>query len=394
MADSVDAAPGPVGVFRNWGVDGWLWACTALSAVVAASVHFTAGSDVAQFLASLAGVAFTSAVMSRTLDQLSGRLSRNAVGLFQAVTGNIPEFVIGAFALFNHLDVVVLGTIAGSALNLLLFANGLAYIAGGVRHRVLAIDTQAVLSTCVMLVLMVTVLVMPAVAVQLHSPAEHHQQAVSYTVAVVLLVTFVIALPENLRSSSDGPGPSIAPGQAWLAGFGTAPPPPTAPVPPRQVGGEAVPRWPLRRTLALLGVAGLLLAEEADWLTKPMAGALTSLHISQAFAGLFLLAVVNNLSQVAPSVRLAWRGDIDTAIAINLQGTLQLVLMVAPLLMLLTPLAADHQFTLIFSPLMAVAMVVATLLVVFVVLDAIANVLEGAMLIGLYAVLASLFAWS
>jgi Ca2+:H+ antiporter len=397
MPDSVSVAREPVvsRVFRFWGVDVWLWIGTILSAVVAAWAHFADTGAVTQFLAALVGVSFTATVMSRALDQVTGRLSPNAVGLFQAVTGNVPELVIGAFALFNHLDAVVLGTLAGSALNLLLFANGAAYIAGGLRYRLLRINTQTALPTCVMLVLMVSVLVMPAIAVRLHTAAQDHQQTVSYTVAAVLLAVFVIAIPENLRSPATGPDYAATTATAWLAGLGTSPSSPARPASPgRNDASEAVGRWPLSHTLALLGVTGLLLAVEADWLTEPMAGALEHLHIGQAFAGLFILAVVNNLSQVAPSVRFALRGDIDTAIAINMQGALQLVLMVAPLLMLMAPLAGAHQFTLIFPPLMAVAMVAATLLVVFVVLDAIANVLEGVMLIGLYAVLASLFAWN
>jgi Ca2+:H+ antiporter len=392
-------------VVRAWGTDVWLWLGTILSAVVAAWARFTGAGQVAEFLAALVGVAFTATVMSRALDQVTGRLSPSAVGLFQAVTGNIPELVIGAFALVNHLDAVVLGTIAGSALNLLLFANAAAYIAGGIRHRVLTINTQLALPPCVMLVLMVTVLVMPAVAVRLHTAAQGHQQAVSYTVAIVLLTVFLIALPENLRSSA--PGQNEGPTTAWLAGLGTSA---SSPERPGAAGGPhgsgrpqpdareaerlTVGRWPLPITLALLGLSGLLLAEEADWLTDPMGGALAHLHISQTFAGLFILAVVNNLSQVGPAVQFALHGDIDTAIAINLQGALQLVLMVAPVLMLMASVTGAHHFTLIFSPLMAVAMVAATLLVVFVVLDAVANVLEGVMLLGLYVVLASLFAWS
>ncbi|MEV5718164.1 hypothetical protein AB0L41_30115 [Amycolatopsis mediterranei] len=404
MPDSASAAPEPVEarVLRGQRDDVWLWIGAAGSAVAAGWAHFAGAGAVMQFFAALVGVALAATVMGRALDQVTDRLGANAVGLFQAVTGNVPELVIGAFALFNHLDDVVLGTIAGSALNLLLFANGVAYIAGGLRHRTLTIDTQAILSTCVMLVLMVTVLVMPAVAVRLHTAAEEHQQTISYVVAGALLVVFLIALPENLRAPVAGSGgPDTPAATAWLAGLGT---PPGAParLAADHAAGDPAPepsppepgRWPLRRTMILLGVAGLLLAAEADWLTQPMAGALERLHINQAFAGLFILAVVNNLSQVAPSVRFALRGDIDTAIAINLQGALQLVLMVAPLLMLLAPVAGTHQFSLIFPPLMAVAMVAATLLVVFVVLDAIANLLEGVMLIGLYVVLASLFAWN
>lgn len=400
---SVTRKPLATTAFRGWGLDAWLWIGAIVSGAVAAWTHFSDADHVPKFVSSVVAVGFTTTVMSRTLDQVTGRLNPNAVGLFQAVTGNIPELVIGVFALMNHLEAVVLGTIAGSALNLLLFSNGAAYIAAGLRHRTLRVNTRLALPTCVMLVLMVIVLVMPAIGVRLHTAAEDHQLAVSYTVAAVLLVVFLTALPANLRSQVTAPAAEAESADGWLAGFGTSPnlmsnsaarATPSAAADTKTTQSAASGQWPLARTLVLLGVAGLLLAEEADWLTDPMADALYQLHISQGFAGLFILAVVNNLSQVAPSVRFALRGDIDTAIAINMQGTLQLVLMVAPLLVLLGPLTGATYFTLIFDPLMAFALVVSALLVIFTVLGAVANLLEGMMLIGLYAVLASLFGWN
>ncbi|WP_168522481.1 hypothetical protein [Amycolatopsis acididurans] len=90
-------------------------------------------------------------------------------------------------------------------MNLLLFANGLAYIAGGARHRVLAIDTQAVLSTCVMLVLMVTVLVMPAVAVRLHSAAEGHHPLSEQAEIGILVASLIAASAAALVLGTAGP---------------------------------------------------------------------------------------------------------------------------------------------------------------------------------------------
>ena len=74
-------------------MDVWLWIGTILSAAVAAWAHFSNADKVAQFLAAVVGVAFTTTVMGRAIDQVTGRLRPSAVGLFQAVTGNIPELV-------------------------------------------------------------------------------------------------------------------------------------------------------------------------------------------------------------------------------------------------------------------------------------------------------------
>lgn len=62
--------------------------------------------------------------------------------------------------------------------------------------------------------------------------------------------------------------------------------------------------------------------------------------------------------------------------------------------MLIAPIVGAALFTLVFSPLMVVSLVVAAVLVVFVIFDGEVNYLEGVMLLGLYAVLGSLFWWT
>jgi Ca2+:H+ antiporter len=366
-------------LFGRVGLDIGLWAGALVGAVVAGVVYYEHAGPVTRFLTALVAVGFTAAVLGRAVDQVAGRLSPGAVGLFQAATGNLPELVIGAFALENGLYSVVQGTIAGAVLNMLLFGNGLAYLAGGLRHGSMDIDTEQAQNTCVMLVLMVATLVMPAVAVELKTPAAHHAVAVSYVAAVVLLVVFAVALPEIVGQRPDNDDQDEDQDRAAR--------------PARTVPDPAT-RQPLGRALVALVVAGLLLGEEANWLTDPMGPALARLHINPGFAGLFLLGTIANLSQVGPAVQLAWRGDADTATAINLDGALQDALMTAPLLMLLSPLLGASGFTLIFSPLMVISLVAAALLVVFVILDGEVNHLEGVMLLGLYTVLGSLFWWS
>ncbi len=265
---------------------------------------------------------------------------------------------------------VVQATLIGSVLSLLLFGNGLAFVVGGLRHGPLGIDANRAQATRVTLVLMVANLVAPAVAVNLHTPAAAHTHAGSYVCAAALLTVFVLTLPAKIRGED---------GDAWVA-----------------VGAvnalQPTPAAPLPRTPTLLGFAGLLTAVEADWLTSTLASAITALHLNAGFVGLFIVAIVGNLSQFAPAIRLAARADADTAI--NMEGALQVALMLAPLFVFLTPFTGAAAFTLIFPPLQVVAVILAVVLVVFVTIDGKINQMEGVMLIALYAVLASLFWWS
>lgn len=359
-------------------LDVWLWVGSLIAASIAAVVaNDSQASPVLQFVTALAAIAMAATTMGRAVSQIGGRLSPGAVGTFEAVTGNLPELIIGTFALRHGLIAVVQGTIAGSVLNLLLFSNGLAFLAGGLRNGSMNINTERAQNTCVMLILMVATLIAPGVAVVLHTPAATHTHAVSYVGAIALLTVFVVALPSTLRNNRDDDDDGDDDDD-----------PPSRPAP------ETARRWPIGLTLGAIALSGLMLAFEADWLTSALSPAIDAMHINAGFTGLFIIATVGNLSQIGPSVQLAVRGDADTAASINMEGALQVTLMLAPVFVLIAPLVGAGGFTLIFPPLQIVAVLLAALLVVFVIVDGEVNYLEGTMLTAFYVVLASLFWWS
>ena len=351
-------------------VDLLLWGATIVSALLAALAHYGGASAVLQFFATLGAITLASAVLGRALDQLGGRMRPAAIGTFQAVVGNLPELIICIFALRAGLVTVVQAALIGSVLNLLLLGNGLAYLTGGLRNGTMTIDGRHAKVTRVMLVLLMATLITPAIAVNLGTPAAQHTNAVSYVVAIALLTVFLVSLPFRLGKGGDAPPP---------VHNGT---------------GEAkVGTWPLPRVMILVAAAGLLIAMEADWLTEALIPATEAMNLNAAFVGLFLVATVGNLSQLAPAVQLSLRGDADTATAITMEGALQVALMLAPVLTLIAPLLGAGAFTLIFPPLQIVAVIVAALLVVFVTIDGTVNHLEGLALVALYTVLGSLFWW-
>lgn len=350
-------------------VDLLLWCATLLAALLAALAEYAEVSPLLRFLGTLGAITLASVVLGRSIDQLGGRMRPAAIGTFQAVVGNLPELIIGIFALRAGLTAVVQAALIGSVLNMLLLGNGLAFLAGGLRHGSMAIDGGRAQVSRVMLVLLMSTLITPAIAVNLGTPAARHTNTVSYVVAAALLAVFVVSLPFRLGKDADAP-------------------------PVHNGTGEARPgTWPLRRVLALTTVAGLLIAVEADWLTGTLSPAVEAMGLNDAFVGLFLVATVGNLSQLVPAVQLSLRGDADTAAAITMEGALQVALLLAPVLTLLAPLVGAGAFTLIFPPLQIVAVIVAALLVVFVTIDSKVNHLEGLALFVLYIVLASLFWW-
>lgn len=350
-------------------LDRRLWA--AAGGLFVASLLARQATAVASFAVALLAVSVTSAALGRGVDQLGGRLRPAVIGTLQAIIGNVPELIIGIMALRQGLVLVVQGALIGSALNLLLLGNGLAFVACGLRHGSRAIDPHRTQITRVALILLMTILIAPALAVSLHTPAEDHTEVISTVAAVVLIVVFGLSLWARLTSSGDDMPP---PQQLSSPGAGEQP-------------------WPLGLVLGVLVVSGVLIGVEADQFVDVLAPAAEVIGLHPGFVGLFIVATVGNIAQIAPAVRLAARGDADTATAIAMEGVLQVALLLAPLLTLLAPLLGATTFTLIFPPMMVVAMVTAVLLVVFVTIDGRINAVEGAMLLALYAVLGSLFWW-
>ncbi len=80
------------------------------------------------------------------------------------------------------------------------------------------------------------------------------------------------------------------------------------------------------------------------------------------------------------------------AVSVIVNSPLQIALFMAPLLVLLSLFTAT-TLTLVFAPLLIAAVLMTVIIVALVTFDGESNWLEGAVMIALYAVIATLFWW-
>src|SRR5205823_11761702 len=139
-----------------------------------------------------------------------------------------------------------------------------------------------------------------------------------------------------------------------------------------------------------IGVVAELLVGSAESMAK-------SLGWNRIFVGVILLAIIGNAAEHSTALLLAHRNDMDTAMTITYQSSLQIALFVTPFLVLLSSafvaMGMGHakHLDLLFSPMEVVAVLLAVILVVFLSFDGETNWFEGVMLLALYAVLAIAF---
>lgn len=142
----------------------------------------------------------------------------------------------------------------------------------------------------------------------------------------------------------------------------------------------------------MLAVAGVAAAFVSDWFVSALTPAMDAVHLSQAFAGLVVVAIAGNAVENVVGIQLAARNQADYAVSVILQSPLQIALVLAPVLVLVAPLVGA-TFTLVLPPLLVVALVLTVVIAVLVVNDGESNWLEGASLVVLYALIAAASWW-
>jgi Ca2+:H+ antiporter len=344
-------------------------------AIAAAGItRYAHSGAVFAFVCSSVAVALLAALVGRSVEQMGDRFGPGATGVLQSALGNLPELFIAFFALRAGLLVVVQSAIIGSMLANLLLVLGLAFLAGGLRHGTQRFGKSRARDTCVLLALATAALVLPSMAAETHSPASSHVRVLSDIVAVVLLIIFALSLPASLRRP---PAPET--GTATPGGTGAA-------------HGAEPTRWPLALAVGLLAASGGLSALVSDWFVTALQPAIGTLHLSQAFAGLVVVAIAGNAVENVVGIQLAMRNQADYALSVIINSPLQIALVLAPALVLLSLLTAT-TLTLVFAPMLVAAVVVTVLIVSLIVFDGESNWLEGATLIGLYVIIAAVFWW-
>ncbi len=339
----------------------------AAAVLLAALTRFAAGGAVVAFLCAAVAVTLLASLVGRSVEQLGDRFGPGATGVLQSALGNLPELFIALFALKAGLVDVVKAALIGSILANLLLVLGLCFVVGGLKHGTQKLDSERARSIIVLMVLSVAALVLPSLAYFLHTPASQHENTLSLIVSAILLLLFALTLPSSLRRGS---GERVE----------------------ESMQPEA-PRWPIALAVGLLALAAVLAAFVSDWFVHSLAPAMQTLHISDAFAGLVIVAIAGNAIENVVGVQLAAKNRSEYAFSVVINSPMQIALVLAPVLVILSQVLGFAALTLVFSPMLIVSVAIAVILSAFITFDGESNWIEGAALIAVYVIIAASFWW-
>ena len=339
----------------------WLLVFMPVSVVTAVSFD----QPVIVFITSCIAIVPLAGLIGRATEQLAEHSGPMIGGLLNATFGNVTELIIGVLLVWAVEFEVVKASLIGSIIGNLLFVLGASYLSGGLRFRVpeQRFNARAARRYSTSLLLAVTGMVMPAVFVlPSSSKTVVQKEVISLVVAAVLIVLYVLALAFSLAKNER-----------------------VSPI------GEQLPReppvWSARRAVLVLLVAALAVGVESELLVGSLKPTLAALHLSRVFVGMFVIAIIGNVAEHASAVLFALRNKMDLAIEIVFSSSTQVALLVAPLLVFVSLLAAHHM-DFIFIPIEVGAVTLATVIVSVITMDGRSNWLEGAQLLGVYVILA------
>ena len=215
---------------------------------------------------------------------------------------------------------------------------------------------------------------------KMHDPdLFEHEHGVSIATSIVLLATYGLGLLFTLRTHAHifSPQPAQSPEE-----------------PPGPVHGEA---WSVKKSVLMLFIAAAGIALVAELLVGSAEKTAERFGWNHLFIGIIVLAIIGNAAEHSTAVMLAVRDDMDTAMTITYQSSLQIALFVTPILVLLSAIfvacgmSQTFHLDLVFTPMEVVAVLLAVLTVSFLGLDGQTNWFEGVLLLAMYAVLGIVF---
>ncbi len=335
----------------------------AVATIAAGAAHFGDAPSVLAFVIAAVSLAALASIVSFATEQVGERFGPAVTGVLQSTLGNLPEFFIVLFALGAGQVVVAQTSVVGSLFANALLVLGLVIIVGARRDGIMRFRARLPQDTATLLLSASFVIVLVALAVASHDEASRHVDTLSAVAAVALLAIYGAWLWSYLRSDE-----------------------------PREEAHESrASAVPFAVSVALLAVAGVGAAFASDWFVSALEPAMEDLGISEAFAGLVIVAIAGNAVENVVGIVLAHKGDADLAISVVKNSVAQVAVFLFPLLVLVS-LFFEHHLTFQLQPVYVGAILLTAIALWQITGDGEATVFEGVALIAMYVTLGA-FAW-
>ena len=326
------------------------------------------------FVVSCLAILPLAGLMGRATEEIAARTGPTIGGLLNATFGNATELIIAFFALSAGKFDVVKASITGSIIGNLLLVLGLAVFLGGLRYPKQTFNAAGARVSSSLLIISVIAFLVPALFDLserqfgvLPDQIKIDDANLALGVSIVLLglyvanIIFTLVTHKDLLSTAD------------------------------EAEEEHHATWTPQLAIGVLVGSTVLVGFMSEFLVGSIEGFTKALNLSEFFVGLIIIPIVGNAAEHASAVVFAMKNRMELAVTIAIGSTIQVALLVAPILVILSWIIGKRMDLVLNNPLELVTLIGAVLIGNSVAQDGETNWLEGLMLLGVYVILAVAF---
>lgn len=346
--------------------DIFVWLLLLVPASVLGS-YLTGEHSIVTFVTATVAIVPLAEWIRRATEHLAERAGPAIGGLLNVSFGNTAELILALFVLAAGKADVVKAQLTGAIIGNALLGLGLSIVVGSIGREKQTFNRAHAGQLASLLVLSTIGLTLPALfdySVQGDPQSGRliRDEHLSLAVSVVLIVVYAANLVYTLMTHRD----IFAFAEDDLQ------------------KREAHEPWPMWKAMTVLAVATVVTAFEAEMVSGALESTASQLGLSEFFLGIILLAVIGNAAEYVSAMYFARQNQMGLAVSITVGSTIQIALLVAPVLVIVSALIG-HPMDLVFtSPLELVAIGTVVFAVNAIAHDGETTWFEGVLLLATY----------
>jgi len=346
----------------------WFNIALVVTFALAGVAHYAHWDEMVQFALASVAVLFVAGFLGKATESVAHYAGQRLGGFLNATFGNAAELIIAIFLIKEGLFDMVKASIAGSIIGNLLLVLGASLFAGGLKFKEQRFNLQLAGHNSSLMIIAVIGLVIPAIFVKTEHFSVRQDNALSLSVAGVLIVAYLLWLVFSMITHKD----MLADNEETTPDHGEG------------------PTWSKRTSILFLVVATAMVAFVSEWLVGTLEVFAHDFGISELFLGAFVVAIVGNAAEHSAAILLAMKNKMGAAIEIAVGSSLQIALFVAPVLVFVS-LLFGQTMDLVFTTIELTAIAVSVFIATSISRDGRTNWYEGLLLLFVYVILGIAF---
>ncbi len=351
-----------------------------LGAPVAVFGEILGASSLVIFIGAAAAIMPLALLMGRATEELAIRSGPGLSAFLLATFGNATELIIAIVAVNRGLIDLARASLVGSIIINVLLVMGLSFMTGGIKFPVMNYSRITAAATMSMLTVSVVAVMLPSLYFYSTYGIDHigehpaDVETMSLFVAAVLLAVYVSYMVFSMRTH-----------KKYFNGHEDAPIERTRKPEPH------LATWPASTAVLMLAVTMVSVVGIAEILIGEIEHIMSNSGVSDFFMGVIVIALVGNAAEHSSAILMAWRGRIELSFQIAMGSSVQIALLVIPLMVFIS-MAMGNFMAMVFTPLGLIAMIATLAIAMVIALDGQATWFEGLMLVAIFVLIAGMAA--